>query len=94
MKSGKQVWETKLIDVAKGTKGFTGAPLVVKDKVIVGSNGGELAGCCGPIFGGRRPHREEGLAVRHDRRRRTLARKLGQRQLEDRRRRRLDDRHL
>jgi PQQ-dependent dehydrogenase (methanol/ethanol family) len=24
---------------------------VVKDKVIVGSNGGELAGCCGPIFG-------------------------------------------
>jgi alcohol dehydrogenase (cytochrome c) len=51
MKSGKQVWDAKLIDVAKGAKGFTGAPLVVKDKVIVGSNGGELAGCCGPIFG-------------------------------------------
>ena len=51
MKSGKQLWDTKLIDVAKGAKGFTGAPLVVKDKVIVGSNGGELAGCCGPIFG-------------------------------------------
>jgi alcohol dehydrogenase (cytochrome c) len=49
--TGKQVWDTKLIDVAKGAKGFTGAPLVVKDKVIVGSNGGELAGCCGPIFG-------------------------------------------
>ena len=51
MKTGKQVFDTKLIDVAKGAKGFTGAPLVVKDKVIVGSNGGELAGCCGPIFG-------------------------------------------
>lgn len=51
MKSGKPVFDTKLIDVAKGAKGFTGAPLVVKDKVIVGSNGGELAGCCGPIFG-------------------------------------------
>jgi alcohol dehydrogenase (cytochrome c) len=24
--------------------------VVVKDKVIIGSNGGELAGCCGPIF--------------------------------------------
>ena len=51
MQTGKQVWDTKLIDVAKGAKGFTGAPLVVNDKVIVGSNGGELAGCCGPIFG-------------------------------------------
>jgi alcohol dehydrogenase (cytochrome c) len=50
MQTGKPVWDTKLIDVAKGAKGFTGAPLVVKDKVIVGSNGGELAGCCGPIF--------------------------------------------
>ena len=51
MQSGKAVWDTKLIDVTKGAKGFTGAPLVVKDMVIVGSNGGELAGCCGPIFG-------------------------------------------
>ena len=50
MKSGKQVWETKLIDVAKGIKGITGAPLVVKDKVIIGSTGGERSGCCGPIF--------------------------------------------
>jgi alcohol dehydrogenase (cytochrome c) len=50
MQTGKPVWDTKLIDVTKGAKGFTGAPLVVKDKVIVGSNGGELAGCCGPIF--------------------------------------------
>ncbi len=41
MKSGKQVWDNKLIDVAKGIKGITGAPLVVKDKVIIGSTGGE-----------------------------------------------------
>jgi len=51
MQSGKPVWDTKLIDVTKGAKGFTGAPLLVKDKVIIGANGGELAGCCGPIFG-------------------------------------------
>jgi len=37
--------------VDKGNKGFTGAPLIVKDKLIIGSNGGELSGCCGPIFG-------------------------------------------
>lgn len=51
MKTGKQVWDTQLLTVEKGNKGFTGAPLVVKDKVIIGSNGGELSGCCGPIFG-------------------------------------------
>ncbi len=51
MKTGKPVWDIKLVDVSKGNKGFTGAPLVVKDKVIIGANGGELAGCCGPIFG-------------------------------------------
>ena len=57
MKSGKQVWDTKLIDVAKGAKGFTGAPLVVKDKVIVGSNGGELRRMLRPDLRRRRPHR-------------------------------------
>ena len=51
MKTGKPVWDTQLMTVEKGNKGFTGAPLVVKDKVIIGSNGGELSGCCGPIFG-------------------------------------------
>jgi alcohol dehydrogenase (cytochrome c) len=51
MKTGKSVWDTKLVDVSKGNKGFTGAPLVVKDKVIIGANGGELSGCCGPIYG-------------------------------------------
>jgi alcohol dehydrogenase (cytochrome c) len=50
MKTGKPVWDKMVMTVERGNKGFTGAPLVVKDKVIIGSNGGELSGCCGPIF--------------------------------------------
>jgi alcohol dehydrogenase (cytochrome c) len=49
-KTGKVVWDNEIMSVEKGNKGFTGAPLVVKDKVIIGANGGELSGCCGPIF--------------------------------------------
>ncbi len=48
--TGEVVWDNEIMSVAKGNKGFTGAPLVVKDKVIIGANGGELSGCCGPIF--------------------------------------------
>jgi PQQ-dependent dehydrogenase (methanol/ethanol family) len=44
------MWETKLIDSERLTVGFTGAPLFVKDKVIVGSQGGEWP-YRGPIFG-------------------------------------------
>jgi PQQ-dependent dehydrogenase (methanol/ethanol family) len=50
MKTGKKKWETKLIDSEELTVGFTGAPLVVKDKVIIGSQGGEWP-YRGPIFG-------------------------------------------
>jgi PQQ-dependent dehydrogenase (methanol/ethanol family) len=50
MKTGKPVWDTKLENSEKLTVGFTGAPLVVKDKVIIGSQGGEWPGQ-GPIFG-------------------------------------------
>ena len=50
MKTGKLAWDTKLIDSKKLTVGFTGAPLVVKDKVIIGSQGGEWPSR-GPIFG-------------------------------------------
>jgi PQQ-dependent dehydrogenase (methanol/ethanol family) len=50
MKTGKLSWETKLIDSEKLTVGFTGAPLLVKDKVIIGSQGGEWP-YRGPIFG-------------------------------------------
>jgi PQQ-dependent dehydrogenase (methanol/ethanol family) len=50
MKTGKPAWDTKLIDSKKLTVGFTGAPLVVKDMVIIGAQGGEWPGR-GPIFG-------------------------------------------
>lgn len=50
MKLGKLLWETKLLDSEKLTVGFTGAPLFVKDKVIIGAQGGEWP-YRGPIFG-------------------------------------------
>ena len=49
LKTGKPVWDTKLLDSKKMTVGFTGAPLVVKDKVIIGAQGGEWP-WRGPIF--------------------------------------------
>jgi PQQ-dependent dehydrogenase (methanol/ethanol family) len=49
-KTGKVAWDNMILTVEKGNKGFTGAPVIVKDKVLIGSNGGELSGCCGPIF--------------------------------------------
>lgn len=49
-KTGKVAWDNTILSVEKGNKGFTGAPVIVKDKVIIGANGGELSGCCGPIF--------------------------------------------
>lgn len=49
-KTGKPVWDTKLVNSEKLTVGFTGAPLVVKDMVIIGSQGGEWTGR-GPLFG-------------------------------------------
>src|SRR5690242_828729 len=50
MKTGKPAWDTKLVDSKKLTVGFTGAPLVVKDTVIIGSQGGEWTSR-GPLFG-------------------------------------------
>ena len=49
-KSGKVVWDKTIMGIEGGNKGFTGAPLVVKDKVLIGAAGGELSGCCGPIY--------------------------------------------
>ena len=49
-KTGKLNWETKLINSEKLTVGFTGAPLLVKDKIVIGSQGGEWP-YRGPIFG-------------------------------------------
>ena len=43
-KSGRELWKTKMFDyTAAGGYAATGAPLVVKDKVIVGMAGGERA---------------------------------------------------
>src|SRR5258705_36320 len=39
--SGKQIWKTQLGDINKGET-MTMAPLVVKDKVLVGNSGGEM----------------------------------------------------
>ncbi len=50
-KTGQVVWDNMIVTVEKGAKGFTGAPVIVKDKVVIGSWGGELSGCCGPLFG-------------------------------------------
>jgi alcohol dehydrogenase (cytochrome c) len=50
-KTGQVVWDNMIVTVEKGAKGFTGAPVIVKDKVVIGSWGGELSGCCGPVFG-------------------------------------------
>jgi PQQ-dependent dehydrogenase (methanol/ethanol family) len=41
MRTGKEVWSSQLVDSKKETIGFTGAPLVVKDMVIIGSQAGE-----------------------------------------------------
>jgi len=49
-KTGKLAWETKLINSKKLTVGFTGAPLMVKNTVIIGAQGGEWP-YRGPIFG-------------------------------------------
>jgi alcohol dehydrogenase (cytochrome c) len=50
MKTGKKAWDTKLVNSEKLTVGFTGAPLVVKDTIIIGSQGGEWTSR-GPLFG-------------------------------------------
>jgi alcohol dehydrogenase (cytochrome c) len=42
MKSGKLLWDTKLIDSQKLTVGFTGAPLYAKGSVVIGAQGGDL----------------------------------------------------
>src|SRR5947209_9791018 len=50
MKTGKPLWDTKLINSQKLTVGFTGAPLYAKGIVVIGAQGGEWP-YRGPIFG-------------------------------------------
>src|SRR5262245_44969831 len=42
MKTGKEAWITPVLETKKCSCNFTGAPLVVKDKVIIGQTAGEL----------------------------------------------------
>src|SRR5437870_7749593 len=42
MKTGKEAWSTTVLDTKKYSCNFTGAPLVVKDKLIIGQTSGEL----------------------------------------------------
>jgi PQQ-dependent dehydrogenase (methanol/ethanol family) len=48
-KTGESAWDTQVIGTEE-SKSFTGAPVVVKDKVLIGATGGEYSGCCGPIY--------------------------------------------
>ncbi|HTL02086.1 MAG TPA: PQQ-dependent dehydrogenase, methanol/ethanol family [Vicinamibacterales bacterium] len=41
VENGKEVWRTRVGDINRGET-FTGAPIVVKDNVLVGNSGGEL----------------------------------------------------
>ena len=94
-RSGRELWKTEMFDyTASGGYAATGAPLAVKDKVIVGMAGGEhsdlgLSRCL------RRRHRQACLALpHHSAARRAELRHLGRRLLEDRRRRHLEQRLL
>ena len=49
-KTGQVVWDSMIRHVERGGKAFTGAPLIVKDKILIGAFGGDLSGCCGPIY--------------------------------------------
>ena len=93
MKTGQPVWDTKLINSQKLTVGFTGAPLLVKDKVIIGSQGGEWP-YRGPIFGVNAKTGEKVWEFHHRCRHARGDEDLGQRVVAHRRWRRLDARHL
>ena len=92
-RNGKLVWKTQVVDYTKGYS-LVHAPLVVKDKVIVGPAGGEF-GIRGFLAAYRCQDRKGSLALQHgSRTRRTRQRDLGRRLVEDRRRSYLAYRHL
>ena len=94
-KSGREFWKTEMFDyTAAGGYAATGAPLVVKDKVIVGMAGGEH-GVSGFLDAydattGKRLWRFNTIPAA----RRAELRNLGRRFLEDRRRHHLEQRLL
>ena len=60
-RSGNQIWDVAYADWNKNY-GATGAPLVVKDKVLVGTSGGD-DGVRGFVAAYRRDDRQAGLAI-------------------------------
>jgi PQQ-dependent dehydrogenase (methanol/ethanol family) len=48
--SGNVAWRQTLIDTKQSKYRLAGAPLVVKDKAIIGAYSAGVADCCGPIF--------------------------------------------
>ena len=92
-RTGLPLWEVQVADTMEGYS-ITSPPLVVKDKVIVGIAGGEFATARIPRRL-RRGDRQAAVALLHDSRPgRVRQRHLEGRQLEDRRRRDVADRHL
>ena len=92
-KTGKLLGRRKLIDSAKLTVGFTGAPIYVNGTVIIGAQGGEWP-YRGPIFGvdaatGKKKWEFDTTSATDE-----SQEDLGQRYLARRRRRRLDAGHL
>jgi glucose dehydrogenase len=90
-KTGKRVWDTKLLNSQKLTVGFTGAPLFIASKnlVVIGAQGGEW-----PDLRPRCRDRQEEMGILHGGAGRRLEEDLGPQFMADRRRRRLDARHL
>ena len=81
-RTGRLVWQTEMAPYKAGTYYATLAPLVVKDKVIVGISGGEL-GIRGFLDAYDASDRQARLALLdHPRQRRARRRYLGRRFLE------------
>ncbi len=92
-RSGQLLWNTTVADSAERYS-ITHAPLVIKDKVLIGTAGGDYRG---PRLHRRprRPHRQGGLALLHDSSSgRAWQRDVVGRVVEDRRRRHLEHRCL
>ena len=93
MKTGKPVWDTKLVDSQKLTVGFTGAPLLRQGHRRHRLAGRGMAGTRADLRR-RRGDRGEEMGVQHGRGHRRRHEDMGQRFLAHRRWRRLDAGHL
>src|SRR5262249_27621033 len=90
-RSGHEIWKTEMYDYTEaGGYAAPGAPLVVKDKLIVGMAGGE-GGVKGlPRGAGTKTRERAWRFPHHSATRRTQLRNMGRRFLENRRRHHLE----